>query len=58
MNQDPNLINLFSPANIVVYMLVFTRLTGLIQSAPFFSTLRAPVMVKFWFSAKRVSLHG
>ena len=51
MYQIPNLINLFSPANIVVYMLVFTRLTGLVQSAPFFSTLRAPVMVKFWFAA-------
>ncbi len=49
MAQVPNLINLLSPYNIVIFMLVFTRLTGLMQSAPFFSTLRMPVMVKVWF---------
>ena len=51
MTQIPNLVNLFSWGNIIVYMLVFTRLTGLIQSAPFLSTIKAPVMAKLWFAA-------
>lgn len=51
MTQAPNLINLLSPYNIVIYMLIFTRLTGLLQSAPFFSTLQAPTMTKLWFGA-------
>lgn len=50
MTQAPNLLNLLSPYNIVVYMLVFTRITGLFQSAPFFSTLQAPIMTKLWFA--------
>ena len=50
MTQAPNLLNLLSPYNIVVYMLVFTRITGLFQSAPFFSTIQAPVMTKVWFA--------
>ncbi len=49
--QSPSLLNLFSPANIVVYMLVFTRLSGLFSSAPFFSSLPIPVMYKIWFGA-------
>lgn len=32
-------------------MLVLTRITGLMISAPFFSTIQAPVMTKVWFSA-------
>lgn len=51
MTQIPNLVNLFSWGNIVVYMLVFTRLTGLIQSAPFLSTIQAPIMTRLWFAA-------
>jgi len=51
MTQIPNLLNLLSPNHIIVYMLVFTRLTGMIQVAPFFSTLRMPVMTKLWFCA-------
>ncbi len=51
MTQAPNLLNLLSPYNIVVYMLIFTRLSGLMQSAPFFSTITAPVMTRIWFSA-------
>lgn len=49
--QTPNLLNLFSPNNIVLFMLVFTRLSGLFSSAPFFSTLSMPVITKTWFSA-------
>ncbi|MBQ8635940.1 flagellar biosynthetic protein FliR [bacterium] len=51
MAQTPNLINLLSPYNIVIYMLVFTRLAGMIQTAPFFSSIQAPTMTKIWFSA-------
>ncbi len=51
MTQTPNLLNLLSPYNIVIYMLIFTRLSGLMQSAPFFSTIGAPIMTRLWFSA-------
>lgn len=51
MTHAPNLINLLSPYNIVIYMLVFTRLTGMIQTAPFFSSIQAPTMTKLWFGA-------
>ena len=51
MTQTPNLLNLLSAQNIVVFMLVFTRLTGLMQSAPFFINVEGPVMTKVWFSA-------
>ena len=49
--QTSSLINLLTPTNIVVYMLVFTRISGLINSAPFFSSISAPMPVKLWFSA-------
>ncbi len=49
--QTPNLLNLLTPSNIVVYMLVFTRVNGLIHSAPFFSSISAPMPVKVWFCA-------
>ncbi len=51
MDQTYNLLNLLSAKNIVIYMLVFTRLTGLMQSAPFFSTIQAPMATRLWFSA-------
>jgi len=47
----PSLLNLLSAQNIVVFMLVFTRLTGLAQTAPFISSIQAPVMTKLWFCA-------
>ncbi len=50
MSQAPNLLNLLSPYNIVVFMLIFTRISGLFQSAPFFSTIQAPIMTKIWFA--------
>ena len=49
--MQPNLLNLLSPNNIVVFMLVFTRIAGMIQTAPFFSSIQAPMMTKIWFSA-------
>ena len=32
-------------------MLVFTRLSGMMQTAPFISTIKPPVMAKVWFGA-------
>ena len=55
MAQTPNLLNLLSPYNIVIFMLVFTRLTGMMQTAPFISTIRPPMMAKIWFGATIVS---
>ena len=51
MQQVSNLVNLLSPNNIIVFMLVFTRLTGMMQRAPFFSTIKAPIQTKVWFCA-------
>ena len=51
MTQTPNLLALLSPNNLVVFMLIFTRITGMMQRAPFFSTIRAPMMTKVWFCA-------
>ena len=51
MTQAPNLLNLLSPYNIVIFMLVFTRIAGMIQTAPFFSSIQAPMMTKLWFAA-------
>ena len=51
MTQAPSLTNLLSANNIILFMLVFTRLTGLVQTAPFFSTVRMPLMPKLWLCA-------
>ncbi|MBQ8475622.1 flagellar biosynthetic protein FliR [bacterium] len=51
MAQTPNLLNLLSAYNIVIFMLVFTRISGFINSAPLFSTLPMPMPVKAWFCA-------
>ena len=51
MQNLPSLANLLSAYNIVVYMLVLTRISGMFVSAPFFSTLSMPNMVKVWFCA-------
>ena len=48
---QPNLLNLLSPYNIVIFMLVFTRIAGMIQNAPFFNNLKTPTVTKLWFSA-------
>lgn len=51
MGAAPDLLTLFSPKNIVVFMLIFTRMSGLFATAPFFSTFQMPEMVKIWFCA-------
>ncbi len=51
MADAPSLFTLFSPKNIVVFMLIFTRMSGLFATAPFFSTFQMPEQVKIWFCA-------
>ncbi len=50
MPATPDLITLFSPKNIVVFILVLTRLSGMLVSAPFFSTFTIPEQVKALFA--------
>ena len=47
----PDLVKLFEPRNLIAFMLVLTRLTGLFASAPFFSTFRVPAQIKLLFAA-------
>ena len=46
-----NLDVLFSVGNIILFMAIFTRLSGLFASAPVFSTFPIPVQVKVWLAA-------
>lgn len=46
-----NLDVLFSIGNIVLFMAIFTRLSGLFISAPLFSTYPIPAQVKVWLAA-------
>ncbi len=46
-----NLDVLFSVTNIVLFMAIFTRLSGLFASAPLFSTYPIPAQVKMWLAA-------
>ncbi len=46
-----NLDVLFSVSNIILFMAIFTRLSGLFASAPLFSTYPIPVQVKVWLAA-------
>lgn len=45
------LISLLSPTNIILFIVVFTRLSGLLISAPLLSTYPIPIQVKTWFMA-------
>lgn len=46
-----NLDVLFSTTNIILFMAIFTRLSGLFASAPLFSTYPIPAQVKIWLAA-------
>ena len=46
-----NLDVLFSVGNVILFMAIFTRLSGLFVSAPLFSTYPIPTQVKIWLSA-------
>jgi len=47
---QPDLITLFSAKNIIIFILVLTRLSGMLVSAPFFSTFTIPEQVKALFA--------
>ena len=46
-----NLDVLFSTTNIILFMAIITRLSGLFASAPLFSTYPIPMQVKIWLAA-------
>ncbi len=46
-----NLGTILTPTNLILFMAIFTRLSGLLSSAPFFSTYPIPAQVKVWFAA-------
>ena len=46
-----NLDVLFSVKNIILFMAIFTRMSGLFASAPLFSTYPIPNQVKIWLAA-------
>lgn len=45
------LLNLFSTTNIIIFIIVLTRLSGFFLSAPLFSTYPMPTQVKIWLCA-------
>lgn len=49
--MQPDLLTLLSPANIIVFVMIFTRLGGMLASAPLFSTYPIPAQVKIWLAA-------
>ena len=46
-----NLDVLFSTTNILLFMAIITRLSGLFASAPIFSTYPIPMQIKIWLAA-------
>lgn len=46
-----DLLTLLSPKNLVLFIVVFTRLGGLMTSAPLFSTYPIPAQIKTWLVA-------
>lgn len=46
-----DLLSLLSPINLILFVVVFTRLSGLMMSAPLISTYPIPLQVKVWFMA-------
>lgn len=46
-----DLLTLLSPSNIVIFIMIFTRLAGMISSAPLFSTYPIPAQAKIWLCA-------
>ena len=49
--MQPNLLTLLSPSNIVIFVLIFTRISGMIFSMPLISTYPIPQQVKIWLCA-------
>ena len=49
--MEPNLLTMLSPANIVIFMIIFTRISGMVFSMPLISTYPIPEQVKIWLCA-------
>lgn len=48
--MDFTLLQIFSPANIIVFMAITVRFAGLFASAPLYSTYPIPPQVKIWLT--------
>lgn len=46
-----DLITLLSPKNLIMFVIVFTRLGGMVTSIPLISTYSIPLQIKAWFMA-------
>src|SRR5574344_16774 len=46
-----DLLILLSPKNLILFVLIFTRLGGMLLTAPIFSNFPVPVQIKVWFIA-------
>ncbi len=49
--MQPNLLTLLSPANIMIFVIIFTRISGMLFSMPLISTYPIPQQVKVWLCA-------
>ena len=49
--MQPNLLTLLSPSNIVIFVIIFTRISGMIFTMPLISTYPIPQQVKIWLCA-------
>lgn len=52
--MQPNLLTLLSPANIIIFVIIFTRISGMIFSMPLISTYPIPEQVKIWLGSTRI----
>jgi len=46
-----DLLSLLSSTNLILFVIVFTRLSGLMTTAPLISTYPIPIQIKVWFMA-------
>lgn len=49
--MQPDLLTLLSPSNIIIFVIVFTRISGMVFSMPLISTYPIPQQVKIWLCA-------
>lgn len=49
--MSTELLNLLSAGNIIIFIIVFTRVSGMLASAPLFATYPIPMQVKVWLCA-------
>lgn len=46
-----DLLTILSPQNLILFVVIFTRLSGMIATAPLISTYPIPIQIKVWFMA-------